>query len=72
MFMKIAKKIPIDRNIPSKFRREETTEYPVEKLFFLGSKVLYIHKIPKKSEREIEIIAKENFVSIIEKMKNIV
>ena len=56
------RKIPIDKNILNKFKREVMTEYPVVKLFFLSSNVLCIHKIPNKSESAIKEIGMDNLV----------
>jgi hypothetical protein len=44
-------------------KRELTTEYPVEKLFFLGSKVLCSHRIPRNNERVIINMIIEKLVS---------
>lgn len=63
MFNNIVKKIPTHKKTLIKPRREVTTEYPVEKLFFLGSNVLCSHRIPKNNEAEIIRIIIEKFVS---------
>jgi hypothetical protein len=43
---------------------EVTTEYPVEKTLFSGSKVLRIHIIPAINDREVKNIAIEKLVEI--------
>jgi len=70
MFMYIARKIPIDKNMANRFNLDEITVYPVAKAFFLGSNVFCIQIIPRNKDMIMKNMINEKLVNITEIIRN--